>query len=239
MRRLTKIAIATIGVITLTTIVRHEPRRPEPVYGGKTIGYWIASSGRCYESAELAGLPKTPDFDSRAIPYLLRALEKREHVLDKAYRQLWYSLPQHVRSFLPRATSAQLTRCSAVSFLQQAGGQAALPALLRAMRTDCSPMVRESALIAVVSLTFRDADALRAAACEALGDWSPSVRKSAAYALSLGGPSARSAAPSLVRCLSDEDSSVRVSAARALKAIAPDIAPEAVATVEAERRQGW
>jgi HEAT repeat protein len=164
-----------------------QPRRTEPVYGGKPLSYWLARP--------LAQSP--PDVwysqakrDSDAVPFLIRALRIDSWVGAAYYRKwLWPKLPTSIQKHLPTPSIGNSrARCNAATLLCDMGPMAkpAIPALIRALKEaeDASGTVRVTAASALGEFGAGDKTAI-AALTEAFGDakYPGGVRSAAADAL--------------------------------------------------------
>ena len=207
------LSVLAAGVIFCRT---HER---EPIYAGKPISHWITICGQINDPNRPSSFEALPQFDSNAVPFFVKALEKQDNLFSRAYERKWLALPPELRSRLPAPTSAQEARWKAIRVLMSLGGaaQPALPSLQAAMRHDSSLEVRVTAMLAVSYIA--DAETFTTAMCEALNDDSPFVRARALSCLKRRALDAQGAVPALVKCLADEDWTVRRNATNTLKAI--------------------
>jgi HEAT repeats len=216
-----RITLALFLVATVAFVAWQVSRRPEPHYAGKPVSYWIARSGEYYEGSDfgrIGGFPRNAD--SNAIPYLLKALNKRENVFSGPYFKIWLKLPVQVQSRLPPPINAEQMRYSTAMSLGYMGnvGKATIPALIRALKEDDSEHVRGESACALGRLGNQETLVI-VALTNALNDRAAFVREQAADALALSGRAAQSAVPALVKCRDDKYAEVRSNAKNALKAI--------------------
>ncbi len=130
---------------------------PQPVYEGKPLGYWLRYPTLTPESnlPVLGGVSmRFPKVDSNAIPFLTKALERKDGSFEKQYRKLWVKLPPRFRSHLPKPAFPGEIRGNAASILGKMGTNAkpAIPALISIMKCDESRNARFSAATSLLSI---------------------------------------------------------------------------------------
>ncbi|HWW02988.1 MAG TPA: HEAT repeat domain-containing protein [Candidatus Acidoferrum sp.] len=235
MRKRVQIALAVLLVAVAGVTLWQVVREPEPAYQGRPVSYWISRWGDIYApwNADYPDYDRgpigwLPAADSNAIPFLVKALKRRDGLLGRAYPRMWLGLPPWIRARLPRPILAGLVRVNAAFALGQMGaaGRPAVPALLQALRENKSR--RETALLCLaLGKIGKQEQAVKATLRATLSDKRPGVRSATADALAVMGGSAKDAVPALVRCLDDQDRDTRHSISNALKAIDPEAAAKA------------
>jgi HEAT repeat protein len=240
---------------------------PEPVYNGKPLSYWLASAFKISNSSNMiARLPPGKVFastwqwqvigDSNAVPFLIKVV-KRDRWFGAAYyrKSLWPKLPPSIQQHLPPPVDNVVVRQNAATLLAYMGpiGKASIPALIRAMKEDENPGVRDLAAWALANLGERDQSAIAAlggllkakdvtvrkgatdvliridpgAAAKALReDPDSDVRQIAAEALGNTGKGNNVAVGALTEALNDRGLLVRKVATNALLKIDPRLPPK-------------
>ena len=140
--------VAAVGV--LWVCVPSKP--PEPVYEGRPLSYWLTFPGwsrlSVYRFPEPYGPKVATEIsgDTNAVPYLINALRKGRWFGQTYYHNSLQRLPPAIQRFLPPADAASnlKVRINAAALLGLVGpnAKAAIPALIRALREDASPLVR-------------------------------------------------------------------------------------------------
>jgi HEAT repeat protein len=171
----------------------------EPAYEGKPLSYWLEIPTQqypmlqsvwdnrvIYQRRRLTGPLTNALSDSKALPFLVRAL-KRDRWFGGAYyrKWLWPRLPASIKSHLPQPAGGQpVTRGNAAALLGGMGSIARpiIPALIRALKEDENPGVREYTAQALGDLGKGDQAAI-AALTGALKDKDYSVRDAVTWAL--------------------------------------------------------
>src|ERR1051326_4571180 len=141
--------VAFLALIAVAAFIALQPR--EPVYQGKRLSEWLND----YQDAaqQDGGVNTTMKavraMGTNAVPFLRRALHRRDNGLDRGYRRLWPKLPAWLRDhiFKPR-TEAERIRRWAPTFLRALGpaAQPAIPDLVNALE-DESWSVRYNAIV--------------------------------------------------------------------------------------------
>ena len=228
MRKRFQIALAVLLLVLAGVIAWQVLRVPEPVYDGKPANYWIRRSGETYEGSDFGRTGYFPKTDSNAIPYLVRALHRRESRFSKAYLRIWLRSPAWIKNRSPTPVIAEQVRRSTAEALgrMRDTGKAAIPALCDALRDDESMDVRIWAAMSLGKLGKGDEQATMAL-FEVLANKDSPIQRYAAGALAEIGTSARIAVPVLIECLSCDDMPLRIAASDALKQIDPEAATRA------------
>jgi HEAT repeat protein len=239
--------LAALGWSILQAV--RQPR--EPVYDGKPLGYWMAYYFVPAQSPSppvvASNFVRQVREDSSAVPFLVRALERDRWAGATFYRKwLWPNLPPPIRSRMPPPADKALAQMRAAALLREMGPIAApsIPALIRTLKQDEQPFVRNYAAWALVSLGNGDKTAI-AALTEALKDTDRFVRGSATNALLKADPEAavragvkappwassgqadKSFITALASALTNQEKSLRVYATNALRRTAPGVATKA------------
>ena len=138
---------------------------PEPVYDGKPLSYWLPRPGSARDFQPYARLFPGPTNllnDSRAVPILIRALNRDTWVGASWYRRwLWPRLSPRIQSHLPPPPPGNwVARHNAAVILGNMGPKAkpAVPALVRALDEDEQDEVRDSVIMAFINLKKWDDD---------------------------------------------------------------------------------
>jgi hypothetical protein len=196
----------TVAVIYLT-----QPR--ELVYDGKPVSYWVRGLGSKHVTHNEASNKAFHHIGTNALPVLIKMLRTKDSEVKLWLRHLYdkQSLVRH------HFTVAEADRISAFLGFSELGPLAkpAVPALID--------------LLADEEISEDAARALAAIGCEAveplisaLTNRNQKIRLGAIAALGGVGSNARQAVPALTRCLGDEQSTIRLAAAEALKKINPE-----------------
>ena len=233
MMKPTRVALAFL-ILATTALVGWRillARKPEPTFGGRSVKAWVRSFGDGGMDIKPWGAAG-PD----AVPYLTKALERRNTPVEQLYLALWPHLPTVARKHLARPVNARDVRAEAAVVLGNwtALGKLALPALLRATK-DQDRTVRQAAVAALVQLARAEPETQRRhpelvlGLAAALRDPDAGVRGNAVRGLAVSGETARPAVPALAAALLDSDATVRVLSARALIRIQPGPASRATA----------
>lgn len=184
------LGVGVVGWVTLRS------SKPEPLYQGKPVSYWIGKLG--VDSRRQPNPTAPPDFsaweafsrtDRDAVPFLIAASEAREPLHLRMYRTVHRHLPRKLARKLPEPSDATFSARSMALGALGAMGTNALPAVPTIIRI--------------------------------LDDKDHVMKFGAVRALQQIGPSARKAVPSLVRALGAPTSSLHLELIAALEAIAP------------------
>ena len=183
---LSALLLAVVGLATWEGLRKHER---EPVYNGKPVSYWIERSGeyKVVASTDLLSARIIPEADSNAAPFLIKALERQDSSLRRAYFLTWRRLPYWAWKRLPTPIVARNIRESAAATLGRVGvgAEGAIPALIRAARGDESALVRAIAINSLARIGNEE-KVVRLALIEGLHDKDAFVQYAAVEALAWG-----------------------------------------------------
>src|SRR6266404_2619025 len=227
MKRRGKTILILLGVIAVALILVVFMPRPEPMYRGKNVSFWLeqkASGTGDWTEITNAFYQIGP----KAIPYIAARLRRDNSWLAGRYRQAWPHLPLFLRKKLSPPKDP-FKEVSAVNVFANIG-PSAIPSLIVLLKDD-NAAVRSSSAWALESLRrsgYGD-DVSISALAGALSDPDANVRLHVASALGEFGPKAGVAVPALGARLKDDDKGtekgsavfVRAAAARALGRIGP------------------
>ncbi len=187
-----------------------QPR--EPVYNGQPVSHWIRGLGSNHVTRNEASNKAFHQIGTNALPVLIKMLRAKDSKVKLWVRRL-SGKPAFVRHHF---TLAEADRISAVLGFSELGPLAkpAVPALIALLPDD---EISEDAARALASIGSEAVKPLIAA----LKNPNPKTRLGAITALGGIGSGASQALPALSRCLRDEDVTVRVAAAEAIKKINP------------------
>src|SRR5271168_1835633 len=99
--------VITMFLITFVAFMWVELASTKPIYNGKPIDYWITHPQTAKPFASYGAKRFSPDevyfpkVDSKAVPFLIRALMRKDGRFDKAYRNVFNKLPFAIRGRLP------------------------------------------------------------------------------------------------------------------------------------------
>ncbi len=227
MKRRGKTILILLGVIAVALILVVFMPRPEPMYRGKNVSFWLeqkaAGTGDWTEITNAFY-----QIGPKAIPYIAARLRRDNSWLAGRYRQAWPHLPLFLRKKLSPPKDP-FKEVSAVNVFANIG-PSAIPSLIVLLKDD-NAAVRSSSAWALESLRrsgYGD-DVSISALAGALSDPDANVRLHVASALGEFGPKAGVAVPALGARLKDDDKGtekgsvvfVRAAAARALGKIGP------------------
>ena len=197
-----------------------EPRqRPEPVYDGQPLSYWLTN---LLSDAPAVGLHghyyhPSPGSDTNAVPFLIKALKQDSWFGAAIYRkQVWRKLPSAIQKHLPQPADSPRMRTTAVFFLSQNGPMAmpAVAALIRASKEDDDAAVRRSAAWAL--RWGKGNSNVVTALTGALKDRNAKARSCAVYGLGRIGQGNQAVVAALTEALEDKDRDVHIHAVLAL-----------------------
>ena len=202
--------------------------RPEPVYEGKPLSYWLTN-----QTSERA--IRRLWADTNAVPFLIKALKKDSWIGAAVYRkQVWPNLPPSIQKRLPPPRSADINmRFTAVDYLTRMGPLAkpAIPALIRASKDDDPPFPREHVVRALGSIGQDDSTVATALVQALKKDKDAQIRWTAAKVLGGTGKGNTAVLAALTEAaLNDPDNLVRRYAASSLSGLDPEAAEVAKAT---------
>jgi len=228
MKRGRAIALAVLLAVIATVAAFMALRPREPVFQGNGLSEWLDD----YQDAaqQDGGINTTMQavraMGTNAVPFLRRALHRRDNGLDRAYRRLWPKLPAWLRDRVPKPrTEGERIRTWAPAFLRALGPAAlrAIPDLVNALE-DESWSVRYNATVVLGELApnTRDAGSVASALFTATADSNATVRGGAYYALGKFTQEAKAVMPHLGRGLEDKSPYVRSSTIAALAGFGSD-----------------
>ncbi len=145
MRKRVHVTLAMLLLGTLGVVAWSRLHEREPVYQGQPVSFWINRWGDVYapwnlERPDFDRKPMgwIPDMDARALPFLVRAMNRPDGLLGKSYSKAWLTSNARLRKRLPRPLASGLIRLNAILALGELGpaGEPAVPALHRALNTD-------------------------------------------------------------------------------------------------------
>ena len=171
---------------------REARERPEPVYEGKPLSYWL-NAHPDFLYGQLPGIaqqilstsPKSITADSNAVPFLIKALMADNGFGAACYRNwLWPKLPASVQKRLPRPHSNPLVCMHAAAILASMGPMAepAVPALVLTLKRSKNSSVIEMAVLALYNIGPGNRGATEALA-NALKNSNGTVRQSVTNSL--------------------------------------------------------
>jgi hypothetical protein len=149
--------------------------KPEPVYGGHPLSYWLAGGdGKVARNPHLP-FPVYPEgLDSNALPHLIGALKRKSSWPESSYSWFYLKCPPSLTARLPNPFYASVVRERATDFLAKLGPAArpAVPALIDTLRNDKEFVIRGQAAYALGAIGDDEPsviDALRAAGSDTNG----------------------------------------------------------------------
>lgn len=132
------IALILVGVIYLTA-------SREPTYQGRSVTSWLktyhqaaAQPGPFGSGTANSNLAALRALGPKAVPYLIRGLEKKDSIFAKLYWRLWLKIPTRYQTKVPPPPlPAFQWRLNAAAALSGMGpdAQPAIPALIQALKT--------------------------------------------------------------------------------------------------------
>ena len=195
-----------VAVIYLT-------RPCEPVYDGKPVSYWVRGLASIHVTHNAASNKAFQHIGTNALPVLIKMLRTKDSKV-----KLWLSNLYYKQSFVHHHfTLAEEDRIPAVLGFSELGSRAkpAVPALIDLLADE---EISEDAARALAAIGSEAVEPL----ISALTNRNPKIRLGAIAALGGLGSKARQAVAALSRCLGDEQSTIRLAAAEALKKINPE-----------------
>ena len=208
-RLLTALVVAGLfGVVALIYLTRPH----EPVYNGQPVSYWVRGLGSKHVTHNAASNKAFHHIGTNALPVLIKMLRTKDSKIKLWLMDLYYkqSLVRH------HFTVAEADRTSAFLGFSELGPLAkpAVPALIDLLADE---EISEDAARALAAIGSEAVEPL----ISALTNRNPKIRFGAIAALGGMGSDARQAVPALSHCLRDEQITVRLAAAEALKKIDP------------------
>lgn len=219
MRKPSRIGLAALllAMLGITAWQLSLSRAPQPLYEGKPLDFWLKTFGLGPGAFPRAVL------GSNAIPVLLLALERRDGLIQTAYKNVWSNMPLAARKRMPRPVDSVLVRANACCVLLAMGEEAspAIPRLIRLLKEDSDSCVRMMAVQAFQRVGVGNME-VTTAMVQALGDREPEVRATAAKSLGTAGTNSDMVVRALTKSLRDGAPKVREAATAALLRVAPE-----------------
>ena len=206
-RLLTALVVAGLfGVVALIYLTRPH----EPVYNGQPVSYWVRGLGSKHVTHNAASNKAFHHIGTNALPVLIKMLRTKDSKVKLWLMDLYYkqSLVRH------HFTVAEADRTSAFLGFSELGPLAkpAVPALIDLLADE---EISEDAARALAAIGSEAVEPL----ISALTNRNQKIRLGAIAALGGVGSNAPQAMPALSRCLGDEQSTIQLAAAAALKKI--------------------
>lgn len=155
MRKRDKIAALIVVVAILAGGITWQVlRQREPIYQGKSASDWM-NYDYSVPNPDRKFREVWQGLGSNAVPFLVKALDRREAYRPITYRSLWRGLPPWLRRVLPTPSPpANIIRSRAASALGEIGeaSRPAISAILHTMKADESGFVRETAANALKAI---------------------------------------------------------------------------------------
>ena len=216
-RRWKRILVAFCATVVLVFALPKLLDRP-PRYQGRTVESWLLQGGD--SSRNMAEAKQVLDKMGRgAMPYIVRALGRRNRSMSGRYLAFRARLPSGLRKVLPAPNHPQDLRWAAMYNLStNPYTHEFIPDILKLLE-DKDPEVRRvtARLLSEMKPTL-DAEALPTL-CRALRDDYYDVRSYTTYVISRMGSNALDTTPDLVRLLDDPEYNLRLAAASVLVGI--------------------
>jgi hypothetical protein len=178
------LGVLLVGALAWAICLALKPFPPRPVYDGKPLSYWLTLPRSTRLSPYRFNEPYGPKVateisgDTNAVLFLISALRKGRWFGQSYYGKSLQRLPPAIQRLLPPADAAGSlnVRINAAALLGLVGpnAKAAIPALVRALREDDSPVVRGRVAITLGMLGSAD-DAVLSALHAAKKDKEPLV----------------------------------------------------------------
>src|ERR1035438_4827168 len=96
------LAALLLAMLGITAWQLSLSRAPQPLYEGKPLDFWLKTFGLGPGAFPRAVL------GSNAIPVLLLALERRDGLIQTAYKNVWSNMPLAARKRMPRPVDSVL-----------------------------------------------------------------------------------------------------------------------------------
>jgi hypothetical protein len=161
MKRRSELLLPLLVMVTLGGVVWLTLPPSEPVYEGKTVGFWLRHPKEVpvpdYSGGLRGPLFKLtfPRMDSNAVPSLITALGKHDGRWDKIYAFSWNRLPKFGQRLLPApGVRDSWVRVNAATLLSKikSGAKPSVSALFRMMLTDDEEMARRAAASTLLAM---------------------------------------------------------------------------------------
>ena len=142
-----------VAVVVAGGIVWELLQPSEPLYEGKSISYWLhhgmesANDGSFHVGGKLVGaviVEHMPNFDSNALPYLVKTVKNRGSAFHAVATWSWNKLPARLQKRFDKPLPASALRLRALVMLGhlQAEALPAVPDLIRVLKSDDDATVR-------------------------------------------------------------------------------------------------
>ena len=124
------VLMATVIFLLIGVTTRRSPEIPDRLVQGKLISVWVKEELASDQYDKFTPALKAAGED--AVPFLIRALNRRDSPVNSAYVKLWPHLPAVITRRLESPILARNMRLRAVVALREMGplGRAAVPALI-------------------------------------------------------------------------------------------------------------
>jgi len=224
-----KAVLVLSGIVAVVWLLSTLSRGREPMYQGKTVRRWIEELPPGHPFFLGTGINRdTPakqalrSIGTDAVPYLARAMNRRDSIMVDLSLKLWYRWPWLQRHLTRPVPRIELRREAAralqeiVSTHPKASFGNIVSALARTMRDpDSNLWMTAMATVGMIAVREHNQEACRALIA-ALDSPDDGVRSHAAWKLSDGDQTLSVALPALRRRLSDRSDAVRINAALAV-----------------------
>lgn len=177
------IAVTAMLTIVLISCFICSDRDEGPRYSGESLGFWLRNSALIGQNNMRA--EESPGFlDSNAVPFLIRALGRRDGVLQKSYNHIYSNVPYSVRRHLNPPVEGARIREVAVVYLALLGKQAepAIPTIVELWMQDEDIGVRAAAAASLIKIGQSNR-LVESAFMDAFTNQDPQVRRMALTSL--------------------------------------------------------
>jgi hypothetical protein len=190
------VAVWLLGLLSTLSWCLLRPPNPEPIFQGKPQGFWIRSLDARLSEYLIDSFCR--NLNSNVVPVLAKAVQQRDTQIHKAYRSLWPKLPMPLKKRLPVPLNGTTVRRNAAYILCVLEDEGALVGILKSYDANVRSMAAQG-------LWRKPDDAASLALLGALKDREQEVRRSAAFALSLGARNPTLITTSVVQAIRDND----------------------------------
>ncbi|EEF57327.1 HEAT repeat domain-containing protein [Pedosphaera parvula] len=213
-RRRTKVIVVALILISIAGLAWLLTRTREPSYNGKPFTLWLEEYSQKNRSGTLTeenrqSMKVLGQMGPKAVPIIVRAVEKNDSPMINKYRETWPKLPGLLKKVLPEpkpeAFFVSDAHTTFLHFVTPDFAANAVPQLIQLPRSH-NPAVREVALQCLLSFksmyphSFPDKDLL-SISISGLKDSSALARAISASLISAIGPAASNAVPALITTL--------------------------------------
>jgi HEAT repeats len=226
------LVVAILGIVAWTFLLPSEPS-----HNGKPFTLWLEEYSKenrsgTLDAEHLQAATALAKMGDKAVPIIIRTLEKHDSPMRNKYREIWPKLPAFIRPLFPKPNydSQQFSTDDAAQMLLLLGTNILkqIPELLRSR----NPAVREAAAENLMWFPMKprpSTEHFLSLCVPCLKDSDAMVRMYAAVAIGNLGPSASNAVPELIRALQNDQGVAkknftfysRAAAANALRCIGP------------------